>query len=105
LRNYESGGPCSYSTQSFAYWRCCIGIDNGGGRAERCSQSTGPERAEETSRWWLEGWRLALMAASLLAMTGMVFAVFLEGSPALLSALRLLALLTVLGVLLLSLRL
>jgi hypothetical protein len=35
----------------------------------------------------------------------MVFAVFLEGSPALLSALRLLALLTVLGVLLLSLRL
>jgi hypothetical protein len=66
-----------------------------------------PGLSEQRRRaaWWLEGWRLALMAASLLAMTGMVFAVFLEGSPALLSALRLLALLTVLGVLLLSLRL
>jgi hypothetical protein len=45
------------------------------------------------------------MVVSLLAMTGVVFAVFLEGPPALLSALRLLALVAVLGVLLLSLRL
>jgi hypothetical protein len=44
------------------------------------------------------------MVVSLLAMTGVVFAVFLEWPPALLSSLRLLALVAVLGVLLLSLR-
>lgn len=65
----------------------------------------GPERAEQARRWQLAGWQLLLMVVSLLAMTGVVFAVFLEWPPALLSALRLLALVAVLGVLLLSLRL
>jgi hypothetical protein len=63
------------------------------------------ERAEQTNRLRLEGWRLILMAVSLLAMTGVVFAVFLGVPPTLLSAFRLIALASVLGVLFLSLRL
>jgi hypothetical protein len=65
----------------------------------------GPAQAEQARRWRLEGWRLLVMMLSLLAMTGVVFAVFLAASPAVLSALRLLALVAVLGVVLLSLRL
>jgi hypothetical protein len=53
----------------------------------------------------LEGWRLVLMAVSVLAMSGVVVTVFWPGPTVLLEALRLLALVAVLGVLLLSLRL
>jgi len=62
------------------------------------------QRAEHRRRLRLEGWRLALMIVSLLAMTGLVFAVFLGAPPAVLSVLRVLALAGVLGVLLLGLR-
>ena len=53
----------------------------------------------------LEGWRLVLMMVALLAMTGAVFAVFSDAPPGVLSALRLVALGAVIGVLVLSLRL
>ena len=65
----------------------------------------GPERDEQRRRWRLEGWRLLLMAGSLLAMTGLVFALFLQAPAVLLLALRMVALAAVLGVVLLSLRL
>jgi hypothetical protein len=61
--------------------------------------------AEVSRRIRLEGWRLVLMTVSLLAMSGVVVTVFWPGPTVLLEALRLLALLGVLGVLLLSLRL
>ncbi len=51
----------------------------------------------------VEGWRLLLMMVSLLAMTGLVFAVLLEAPMTLLFPLQVLALVSVLGVLLLSL--
>lgn len=62
------------------------------------------QRAEHRRRLRLEGWRLALMIVSLLAMTGLVFAVFLGAPPAAISILRGLALVGVLGVLLLGVR-
>jgi hypothetical protein len=52
-----------------------------------------------------EGWRLVLMVLSLVAMTGLVFGIFSGAPSSLLFALRLLALVMVLGVLLLSFRL
>ncbi len=64
----------------------------------------GAERAVQTRRWRAARWQLVLMLVSLLAMTGVVCAVFLAWPPVLLSGLRLLALAAVLGVLLLSLR-
>jgi len=51
-----------------------------------------------------EGWRLASMALSLVAMTALVFAVLLEAPPALLVLLRVGAVAGVLGVVGLSLR-
>jgi hypothetical protein len=62
-------------------------------------------QAEVNRRVRLEGWRLALMTVSLLAMCGAVVTVFWPGPTALLEVLRVVALLGVLGVLLLSLRL
>jgi len=62
-------------------------------------------RIEQTRRVRLEGWRVALMTASLLVMTGLVFGVFLGAPRTWMLTLRLLAILSVLGILLLSLRL
>ncbi len=67
--------------------------------------STGQERARLARRVRLEGWRLVLMTTSILAMTALVFAAFLAGPPALLLALRILAVTSVLGVLVVSTRL
>jgi phage-related minor tail protein len=61
-------------------------------------------RAELDRRLRLEGWRLVLMAVSILAMSGVVVTVFWPGPAALLAVLRVVALLAVVGVLLLSLR-
>jgi hypothetical protein len=62
-------------------------------------------RANQGRRLAVEGWRLALMAISILVMTALVFGVLLGAPPALTVALRALAILTVLGVVVLSLRL
>ena len=62
-------------------------------------------RAEQGRRVSIEGWRLVLMTGSILVMTGLVFAVLLGASPVLVAALRTLAIVSVLGVVLLSLRL
>lgn len=60
------------------------------------------ERQVQVRRVRREGWRLIAMAVSLLAMTGVVFALFLGAPPPLQSALRVLAVVGVAGVLLLS---
>lgn len=65
----------------------------------------GELRIEQTRRVQLEGWRVALMTAALLVMTGLVFGVFLGAPRTLMLTLRLLAILSVLGIVLLSLRL
>jgi hypothetical protein len=62
-------------------------------------------RAEQGRRLGIEGWRLALMTLSILVMTGLVFAVLLGAPAALVMALRTLAILSVLGVVVLSMRL
>jgi hypothetical protein len=59
----------------------------------------------EPQRVRREGWRLVMMTASLIVMTGLVFGALLGAPPALLLALRLLAIGSVLGLVLLSLRL
>jgi hypothetical protein len=64
-----------------------------------------PVRAELDRRLRLEGWRLVLMAVSILAMSGVVVTIFWPGPAALLDVLRAIALLAVVGVLLLSVRL
>jgi hypothetical protein len=75
-------------------------------RARRLLDEVEPRhRTEVRRRIRLEGWRLALMTVSVLAMSGVVATVFWPGPTALLDALRLLALLAVVGVLLVSLRL
>jgi hypothetical protein len=75
-------------------------------RAKRLLSEMDPREQAEVSRSIrLEGWRLVLMAASVLAMSGAVVTVFWPGPAALLQVLRLVALLAVVGVLLLSLRL
>jgi hypothetical protein len=56
-------------------------------------------------RFRIEGWRLGLMVVSLLAMTGLVFAVFLGAPPVVLTAFRVVAVAGVLGVVFLGLRL
>jgi fatty acid desaturase len=53
----------------------------------------------------VEGWRVVLMLVSLLAMTGLVFAVFAGAPPVVLSGFRILAVVGVLGLVLLGLRL
>lgn len=68
------------------------------------AELAGTERAAHARRLRLEGWRLVLMIASVVAMTGLVFAVFLGAPPAVISLLRALALAAVLGVLLLGFR-
>jgi uncharacterized membrane protein len=74
-------------------------------RARSLLHAVDPREQAEAIRWLrLEGWRLVLMAVSLLAMSGIVVTVLWPGPAALLEVLRLLALLGVVGVLLLSLR-
>lgn len=53
----------------------------------------------------IEGWRVVLMLVSLLAMTGLVFAVFSGAPPVVLNTFRTLAVVGVLGLVLLGLRL
>ena len=73
--------------------------------AKRLLSELGPQkRVELYRRIRLEGWRLVLMVASVLAMSGAVVAVFWPGPAVLLEVLRVVAFLTVVGVLLLSLR-
>ena len=62
----------------------------------------GARRAEQGRLLRLEGWRLLLMTVSLLVMTGLVFAVFLGAPAPVLGALRALALLAVVGLVLSS---
>jgi hypothetical protein len=74
--------------------------------AKRLAAEAEPRmRAEVERRLRLEGWRLVLMAVSILAMAGIVMTVFWPGPAALLEILRVIALLAVMGVLLLSVRL
>jgi hypothetical protein len=72
---------------------------------EAVAQLTGEARLEATRRVRLEAWRLVLMTVSLVVMTGLVFGVLLGAPPALVLVLRLLAILSVLGVVVLGLRL
>jgi fatty acid desaturase len=74
-------------------------------QAGRMLAQMGRVRDEQRRRLRLEGWRLILMTVSLLAMTGLVFAVFLQLPAVLLLTLRIVALAAVGGVVLLSLRL
>lgn len=74
-------------------------------QAGRILAQMGPARDEQRRRLRLEGWRLILMTVSLVAMTGLVFAVFLQLPAVLLLTLRIVALAAVGGVVLLSLRL
>jgi hypothetical protein len=62
-----------------------------------------PGRAEYARRLRREGWRLACMAASLVAMTVLVFAVFLGAPPGVILGLRAAAVLAVIAVVGLSL--
>jgi hypothetical protein len=64
----------------------------------------GSEQADYARGLRVEGWRLALMAVSLLAMTGLVFAAILHGPPPLLLALRSVAIAGVFGVIVLGFR-
>ncbi len=74
--------------------------------AKRLAAQADPRvRAELDRRLRLEGWRLVLMAVSILAMSGVVVTVFWPGPAELLALLRVIAVLAVVGVLLLSLRL
>ena len=74
------------------------------GAKRLATEADPPVRAEIDRRLRLEGWRLVLMAVSILAMSGVVVTVFWPGPAALLAVLRVVALLAVVGVLLLSLR-
>lgn len=62
-------------------------------------------RAEQARRLVVEGWRLVLMASSIVVMTGLVFAVLLGAPPVLVVALRILAVLGVSLVVVLTMRL
>jgi hypothetical protein len=64
----------------------------------------GSERAAQKRRLRREGWRLASMAGSLIAMTALVFAALLDAPPSLVLVLRGIAISGVLGVVWLSLR-
>ena len=86
---------------------CVLALQRGYRRWQRVLPyvaMSGPERAARERRVRREGWRLASMAVSLLAMTALVFAALLNAPPALLLALRSTAVLGVLGVVALSLR-
>jgi hypothetical protein len=75
-------------------------------RAKRALEQLPAElRAEQAQRLVIEGWRLVLMTTSIVVMTGLVFAALLGAPPALVLALRVLAVLGVLGVVVLSMRL
>lgn len=62
-------------------------------------------RAEQARRLVDEGWRLVLMTSSIVVMTGLVFAALLGAPPALVVALRFLAVLGVFLVVVLTMRL
>jgi hypothetical protein len=62
-------------------------------------QLTGPERQMVARRVQLEGWRLLLMIGSIVAMTVLVFGVFLGAPTGVLQLLRGIAVIGVLGVL------
>ena len=64
----------------------------------------GPAGDEQRRRLRLEGWRLILMIVSLLVMTGLVFAVFLQLPAVVLLTLRVVALASVSGLVVLSLQ-
>lgn len=68
------------------------------------SALTGTERTRQARRLREEGWRLACMVMSILAMTTLVLAAVLEAPPRLVIALQVLAVACVLGVVLLGLR-
>lgn len=72
------------------------------GRALR--ELSGPELTTLARRWRIEAWRLVLMVVAIVAMTGVVFAAVLEGPPTLILLLRVLAVASVVGVLLLGFR-
>jgi hypothetical protein len=72
-------------------------------QAHRMLARMGPARDKQWRRLRLEGWRLILMTVSLVAMTSLVFAVFLQLPGVLLLTLRIVALAAVLGVVVLSL--
>jgi hypothetical protein len=59
---------------------------------------SGAERAVHERRVRLEAWRLACMAASLVAMTTLVFAALMGAPPAVVAVLRVLAVSGVVGV-------
>jgi len=65
---------------------------------------SGAERAVHERRTRLEAWRLVCMAASLVAMTALVFAALLGAPLAVVAVLRALAVGSVLGVVVLGLR-
>lgn len=68
------------------------------------SALTGSERSRQARRLQVEGWRLACMVMSILAMTSLTLAAVLEAPPRLVFALQVLAIAGVLGVVLLGLR-
>ncbi len=65
---------------------------------------SGSERNTLARRWRVERGRLVLMVAGVVAMTALVFAAVLEAPPALILLLRVLAVASVAGVLLLGFR-
>lgn len=67
-------------------------------------QLSGSERITFERRWRLERWRLVLMVAGVVAMTGLVFAAVMHAPTALILLLRVLAVASVVGVLLLGFR-
>ncbi len=68
------------------------------------SALTGSERTWQARRLRVEGWRLACMVMSILAMTSLTLAAVLEAPSHLVLALQVLAVACVLGVVLLGLR-
>jgi hypothetical protein len=62
-------------------------------------------RGSQMRRLALEGWRLGLMTLSIVVMTGLVFSVLLGAPAGLVLVLRATAILSVLGIVVLSLRL
>jgi hypothetical protein len=80
--------------RGYRRWRRALALVEGARRPNRV----------ELARIRREGWRLACMALSLVAMTALVFAVLLDAPPALQVALRVAAVAGVLGVVGLSLR-
>ena len=73
-------------------------------RAWDAAAASGPGRDERRRRLRREGIRLGCMAGSVITMTALVFAALLQAPPAVLTGLRLLAVVGVAGVVWLSVR-